>query len=112
MPTVVAQRELKNLRRKIDDTIELADETIKEWAEDNDFGPESKPYEKRYYGAIGDIEEFNCVHKSMIKKVLKKAGGRFASIRAADNVLWQPKSNVLSEAFISRFPKFAPSGAP
>ena len=100
------------MRQKIDETIELADETVKEWAEDNNFKPESKPYEKQYYGAIGDIEEFNSVHKRMIKTVLKTSGGRFASIRAADNVLWQPKSNVLSEEFISRFPKFGPSGAP
>lgn len=85
------------------------DEAARDYAEDQDIGHESQPYDKKYYGAIADIEEFTEKHKRSTEVVLKKVGGRFSSIRSTDNVMWQPKSKVLSKEFMARFPKFAPS---
>lgn len=43
----------------------------------------------------------------MTDKVLKKAGGKFSSMRQTNNILWKPKSKVFSKDFVKRFPKFA-----
>ena len=43
--------------------IEMADEAVRENSEENNEGPEFRPYNKKYYGAIADIDEFNKKHK-------------------------------------------------
>ena len=60
--------ELDETRKQVDKTIELVEKkntTGGEAADDADvaLGPEFKPYDAVYYGAIGDITEFNNSHK-------------------------------------------------
>ena len=107
--------ELSHARQMVEKVIEMADEAAKEHAEANDDfenGNEQKPYDKKFYGELSDIQEFTCAHKKTTNIVLKKAGGRFASIRPTNNLMWKPTSKVLSKEFIFRFPKFAPSSNP
>ena len=73
-----------------------------------DQGPsESKPYDKHYYGTLGSIPEFKSGHRIMTQKVLKKAGGRFATMRPDNNMFWVPKSKIFTKEFIKKNPKFA-----
>ena len=67
----------------------MADEAKAECQAAKDDGPiESKPYDQYYYGAIGDIQEFNKGHLKMTQKVLEKAGGKFATMRQTNNTFW------------------------
>ena len=87
--------------------MKMADKAVNECAAAKDAGPqESLPYDKKYYGELKSIDEFNTSHKITTVQVLKRAGGKFSTMRATDNAFWKPKSKIFSKDFIKRFPKF------
>ncbi len=90
------------------DLIKMADKAQAMNAAADDAGPpESKAYDEHYYGEISSIKEFKSSHRLLTETVLKKAGGKFSSMRADHNSFWTPKSKIFTKDFVKRFPKFA-----
>ena len=92
----------------VDKVIRMADKAQANIKKATDSAPkETLPYDKKYYGNIGDIQEFKENHKQATLKLLKTVGGRFVALKPNDNAFWKPHTNVLSKEFVNRFPKFA-----
>ena len=89
----------------VEQVIKMADEARKECAEATDGGPEeTKPYDRMYYGELSSIPEYKKHQTKTTTRVLKNAGGKFATLRQDDNHFWKPKSRIFTKEFVKRFP--------
>ena len=86
----------------------MADKAVNECAAAQDAGPkESLPYDKKYYGELNSVKEFNQQHKKTTEAILRRAGGKFSTMKPTDNAFWKPQTKLFSKDFIKRFPKMA-----
>ena len=66
----------------VETVIKMADDARKECAEATDAGPEeTKPYDSKYYGELSSIPEYKKHQTKTTTRVLKNAGGKFATLR-------------------------------
>jgi len=87
----------------------MAEEAVNKYASNKDetFVAEMKPYDEKFYGQLADIGEFFTNNMVITKKVLKKAGGKYSSLRQSDSNFWRPKTKVYTKDFLKKFPHLA-----
>ena len=99
-------KDLTDAREAVDRLIQMADDATATNKEANDEPPpDSKPYDKKYYGQLGDIKEFKQKGVRMTTKILEKSGGKYATMDRQNNVFWKPKSKVFTKEFVKKFPQ-------
>ena len=95
-------------REMVDKVLKMAEKAIDKCAQAADAGPqETKPYDKKYYGALSSVKEFKTSHKKTTTAILKNSGGHFSKLSKTNNAFWKPKSRIFTKDFVKRFPKFA-----
>ena len=73
---------LDEARRMCKKVLRMADKAVAECAAAADAGPEeSRPYDKKYYGELKDVKEFKASHHKTTVQVLRRAGGKFSSLK-------------------------------